>query len=147
MSKEKSLFANSDAPSSDPLLTVEELREIEAEVQREIDKDLKAKAKDDAREKMLKEARVKRGLAEASEWVEINLPEHADRVTINGVPYMHARAYNVPVSMAMQLRETMFRAWEHQAVVEGRRKDFYTKRNTRMSLATGAVTNAPLLRT
>jgi hypothetical protein len=46
----------------------------------------------------------------------------------------------------MQLRETMARSWENQAVVEGRRKDFYTKRNTRMSGLTGATTNAPFLR-
>ena len=41
------------------------------------------------------------------------------------------------------MRETMTRAWEHQAVVEGRRKDFYTKRNTRMSGMTGMTSNAP----
>ena len=78
--------------------------------------------------------------------MEINLPEHADRIVINSNPYMHARAYRVKGSVAIQLRETMARAWEHQAVVEGRRKDFYTKRNTRMSGMTGATSNAPYLR-
>lgn len=140
------LLANSDAPVSDPLLTAEELRELEAEVQREIDRDLKEKARETARDKMLQTARVKRGLAEASEWLEINLPEYSDRIVVNAIPYMHGRAYNVPLSVSVQLRETMHRAWQHQAVVEGRRADFYTKRNTRMT-GSGAVTNAPFLRT
>jgi hypothetical protein len=128
------------------LLTREELTEIEAEVQREIDTDLKEKARETTKADMLQKARVARGLAETSEIIEINLPEHADRITINSFPYMHGRAYEVKGSMATQLRETMHRAWEHQAVVEGRRKDFYTKRQTRMSGSTGAVTNAPFLR-
>jgi hypothetical protein len=128
------------------LLTREELTEIEAEVQREIDDDLKSKARETTKADLLQKARVARGLAEASEVIEINLPEHADRIVVNSFPYMHGRVYEVKGSMAIQLRDTMARAWEHQAVVEGRRKDFYTKRNTRMSGSTGAVTNAPYLR-
>jgi hypothetical protein len=128
------------------LLTVEELKALEAEVQKEIDKDLKSKAKEALKKEMLQKARVARGLEESSEAVEINLPEHSDRIVINSYPYMHARTYEVRASVAIQLRETMHRAWEHQAIVEGRRKDFYTKRNTRMSGSTGATTNAPYLR-
>ena len=131
---------------TDELLTVEELQAIEIEVQKEIDKELKANAKETARDRMMNTARVKRGLAEASEEIEINLPEHADRIIINSYPYMHGRSYEVRAGIAIQLRETMHRAWENQAVVEGRRKDFYTKRNTRMSGYSGAVTNAPFLR-
>ena len=128
------------------LFTVEELQALEAEVQKEIDKDLKTKAREKLKNEMMQTARVKRGLAEAFEPVEINLPEHADRVVINQIPYMHGRSYEVPAGIAIQLRETMHRTWEHQAVVEWRRKDFYTKRNTRMSLSTGAVSNAPYLK-
>lgn len=128
------------------ILTVEELKALEAEVQKEIDKDLKTKAKDKLKKQMLQEARVARGLDEPSEVVDIDLPEHADRIVINGFPYMQGRSYEVRGSVAIQLRETMHGAWGHQAVVEGRRKDFYTKRNTRMSGATGATTNAPFLR-
>lgn len=130
----------------DNILTAEELQAIEVEVQKEIDRDLKAKAKETVKKQMLQEARIKRGLAEPNEEVMINLPEHSDRIVINSIPYMHDRTYEVPLSMAAQLRETMFRAWEHQAVVEGRRKDFYTKRNTRMSGITGSTINAPILR-
>lgn len=128
------------------LLTVEELKALEVEVQKEIDKDLKSKAKADLKKEMLAKARVARGLEESSDHVAIDLPEHADRIIINGYPYMHGTTYEVRASVAAQLRETIHRAWEHQAVVEGRRKDFYTKRNTRMSGVTGAVSNAPFLR-
>lgn len=137
--KEKNTF------SSD-LLTVEELQALEAEVQKEIDKDLKTKARDTLKKQMLDDARVKRGLAEPAEAVEINLPESADRIVVNSYAFMQGRVYEVRASVAMQLRETMHRAWQHQAVVEGRQKDYYTKRNTRMSGLTGATVNAPLLR-
>lgn len=145
MSTKKDLLSNSTVPS-DELLTVEELAELEAEVQRELDKELKTKARDRTKSEMLQKARVARGLAEASEMVEINLPEDANRIVINSVPFMHGQVYEVKGSVAMQLRECMARAWENQAAVEGRRKDFYTKRNTRMSGMTGATTNAPYLR-
>lgn len=128
------------------LLTVEELKALEAEVQKELDKEAKSKAKETLKKEMMQTARVARGLAESSEVVDIDLPEHSDRIIINSYPYVHGRSYEVKISVAVQLRETMGRAWEHQAVVEGRQKDFYTKRNTRMSGLTGAASNAPYLR-
>jgi hypothetical protein len=140
MSKEK------DAVIKDGLLTAEELQALEAEVQRELDKEQKTKARDALKKEMMAKARVARGLREASEWVRVELPEDSSRIIINMVPFVHGGVYEVPGSVAMQLRETMGRAWENQAVVEGRRKDFYTKRNTRMSGLTGATTNAPFLR-
>lgn len=142
----KDLLSGSGVPEPVSLLTAEELVELEAEVQKEIDKDLKTKARETTKADMLQKARVARGLAEASEWVDINLPEDANRIVINSVPYQHGRSYEVKGGVAIQLRETMARAWENQAVVEGRRKDFYTKRNTRMSGVTGAATNAPYVR-
>jgi hypothetical protein len=137
MSKEK---------DKDGLLTVEELQALETEVQRELDKEQKTKAREALKKEMMAKARVARGLREASELVQIELPEDSNRIVINQVPFMHGRTYEVPASLAMQLRETMCRSWENQAVVEGRRKDFYTKRNTRMSGLTGATSNAPFLR-
>jgi hypothetical protein len=128
------------------LFTAEELQALEAEVQKEVDRDLKTKAREDLKRDMLAAARVKRGLAEPSEMIEINLPEHSDRIVVNSVPFMHGREYEVKASLAVQLRETMYRAWQHQAVVEGRQKDFYTRRNTRMHGMTGAASNAPFLK-
>ena len=128
------------------LLTVEEISALEAEVQLDLDKELKAKAKETLKKELLDKARIERGLDEASEPVEINLPEHCDRITINGYSLMHGRLYEVKASVAIQLRETMYRAWQHQAVVEGRQKDFYTRRNTRMSGLSGAASNAPYMR-
>jgi hypothetical protein len=140
MSKEK------DVAIEGGLLTVEELQALEAEVQRELDKEQKTKARDTLKKEMMRSARVARGLREASEWVRVELPEDSSRIVINQVPFVHGGVYEVPGSVAMQLRETMARSWENQAVVEGRRKDFYTKRNTRMSGLTGATSNAPFLR-
>jgi hypothetical protein len=140
MSKEK------DAVIKDGLLTIEELQALEVEVQRELDKEQKTKARETLKKEMMAKERVARGLRETSELVHIDLPEDSNRIVINQVPFVHGRIYEVTASVAMQLRETMYRSWENQAVVEGRRKDFYTKRNTRMSGLTGATSNAPFLR-
>jgi hypothetical protein len=128
------------------LLSAEELQVIRSEAEAEVDKELKTKERERIKKEFLQTARMLRGVTEPDDVVTIDLPEHADRIVINGVAFMHGRIYRVPAGVAMQLRETMQGAWQHQAVVEGRRKDFYTKRNTRMNGLTGAVTNSALLR-
>ena len=49
---------------SKDLLTVDELKALEAEVQKEIDKELKSKAKETLKKEMTEKARVARGLEE-----------------------------------------------------------------------------------
>jgi len=129
------------------LLTAAELQALETEVQKEIDKEEKAKARESAKKTMLFEARQKRGLAEAIESVLIDLPESGNEIRVNNLAYTQGHTYNVPISVAIMLRDTMQRAWEHQAEIEGRKKDFFRRqRLTRMSMATGAVSNAPFLK-
>ena len=129
------------------ILSASELSNIEAEVQKELDKELKAKEKERVRAELLQKAREARGLAESSEPVLIDLPPYADKIMINNFSYMQGRSYNVKASVAILLRESMQRSWQHQAEVEGRSKDFFQRTwNTRMSMATGAVQNAPFLK-
>ena len=129
------------------LLTPQELAALEAEVQKELDKELKAKLREDTKKKLLAQARQDRGLIESIEQVLIDLPESGNCIRVNNREYQHGQVYNVASSVAMMLRDTMQRAWEHQAEIEGRHKDHFRKQKlTRMSMATGAVQNAPFLK-
>jgi hypothetical protein len=133
--------------SIEDILTPTELAALEAEVQKELDKEEKSKAKEQAKKGMLERARRERGLAEPIEEVLIDLPESADRVLVNNFAYMQGHSYTVKGSVGAMLRETMQRAWSHQAELEGRSKDFFRReRGTRMSARTGAVSGAPFLK-
>jgi len=133
--------------SIEDILTPTELAALETEVQKELDKEEKSKAKEQAKKGMLERARRERGLAEPIEEVIIDLPESADRILVNNFAYMQGHSYTVKGSVGAMLRETMQRAWSHQAELEGRSKDFFRReRGTRMSMRTGAVSGAPFLK-
>ena len=133
--------------SIEDILTPTELAALETEVQKELDKEEKSKAKEQAKKGMLERARRERGLAESIEEVIIDLPESADRILVNNFAYMQGHSYTVKGSVGAMLRETMQRAWSHQAELEGRSKDFFRReRGTRMSMRTGAVSGAPFLK-
>jgi len=133
--------------SIEDILTPTELAALETEVQKELDKEEKSKAKEQAKKGMLERARRERGLAESIEEVIIDLPESADRILVNNFAYMQGHSYTVKGSVGAMLRETMQRAWSHQAELEGRSKDFFRReRGTRMSARTGAVSGAPFLK-
>jgi len=133
--------------SIEDILTPTELAALETEVQKELDKEEKSKAKEQAKKGMLERARRERGLAEPIEEVIIDLPESADRILVNNFAYMQGHSYTVKGSVGAMLRETMQRAWSHQAELEGRSKDFFRReRGTRMSARTGAVSGAPFLK-
>jgi hypothetical protein len=133
--------------SVEDLLTPAELSAIEAEVQKELDKEEKAKAKDQVKKRLLEQARRERGLAEPIEEIIIDLPESADKILVNNFAYMQGHTYTVKGSVGAMLRDTMQRAWGHQAEIEGRSRDFFRReRGTRMSARTGAVSGAPFLK-
>jgi len=131
--------------SESNLLTDAELRSIEIEVQKEIDKELKDKEKARVKKELLQQAREERDLIEPREDVLIDLPPDGSRILVNNRAYQYGQTYNVPRSVAIMLRHTMQSAWEHQAQIEGRSKDFFRKqqRLTRMSARTEEVSNAP----
>ena len=127
------------------ILTAAELAALAAEVQKEIDKEEKDKERETTKKKLLAKAREERGLAEAFENILIDLPPDGGEIRVNNFSYSQGHTYTVKMSVAIMLRDTMQRAWEHQAQIEGRSKDFFRRqqRLTRMSAATGAVSNAP----
>jgi hypothetical protein len=126
------------------ILTAAELAALEAEVQKDIDKEDKAKAREKVKQEMMTKARMERGLEELVEDILIDLPESGNEIRVNNFAYRQGSTYRVKASIAIMLRDTMQRAWQHQAEIEGRSRDFFQKlRGTRMSGTTGAVQNAP----
>ncbi len=62
------------------------------------------------------------------EEVFINFADFIDRVTLDGVTYMHGRQYTLPKSKADVVREQMARSWRHQAEIEGKDEpNFYLR--------------------
>jgi hypothetical protein len=128
------------------LLTAEDLSKLEIEVQKELDKELKEKTRETVKKELLQAARIQRGLSERQEDVGIDLPIYADRITINNYPYLQGHNYSVKESVAILLRESMQRAWEHQALIEGRTRNFFQRRRATALNASGGVSNAPFMR-
>jgi hypothetical protein len=129
----------------DTLLSAEEMAEIEADVLAEIEgqerERLKKVYKDQAKEKL----RRAKGLAEEQITLVIDLPGHSKEIRLDGVIYSHGHQFTVPKSVADSLYDVMGRAWDHEEQVGGANQNEYRKpRSTRVSGATGAITNAPV---
>lgn len=66
------------------------------------------------------------------ESVYINFADFIDRITLDGVTYMHGRSYDLPKQKADVIREQMARSWRHQAEIEGKdQPNFYLEQQTR----------------
>lgn len=62
------------------------------------------------------------------EEVFINFADFIDRITLDGVTYMHGRSYELPKAKADVVREQMARSWRHQAEIEGKDEpNFYLR--------------------
>lgn len=66
------------------------------------------------------------------ESIYINFADFIDRITLDGVTYMHGRSYDLPKQKADVIREQMARSWRHQAEIEGKdQPNFYLEQQTR----------------
>lgn len=61
------------------------------------------------------------------ETVSVDLAPFADRLVIDGTIYMQGRSYELDSRVAAVVKEQMARTWEHQAEIEGKDTQFYTK--------------------
>lgn len=53
------------------------------------------------------------------ERVAINVAPYADRITLDGVIYLAGQVYEVPVPVAITIREIISRTWQHEASTGG----------------------------
>lgn len=138
-----------DAPTDldRELLTQADLDALEAEVKLEAEEEARSAARERVKAKMRADARRRKGLEEAQEDITIDLAPFADRLLIDNVAYLQGITYTVRASLATVLREQMQRTWGHQAEIDGKPATYNRHRNTRFSMATGAVTNGPNVNT
>ncbi len=116
------------AAAVDPsVLTADEIAEVELEAKEEVDKEAKDKAKDALKAKLVKQAKRKAGLVEATERVAVDLAPYCDRILLDNRAYLQGVTYTVPASVAMVMREIMQRTWGHQSEIDGKSENFYRK--------------------
>lgn len=151
----KAVVGNEEIPSADSLLTEAERLEI---VQQAYD-DVLAEKRKDAKKTLLEreKARIsgKTGLKTGDPAkdqlvdVTIDLPEFGGKygsyIQFNmphGQKYHHNCRYQVPKHVADQLREVMARNWQHQAELDGKRKNAYARKQN-LTIVGGESTGAP----
>lgn len=129
------------------LLSEEKKAELRLEAQERIQRE----REEQAAEAFLadEEAKARRGHVPEQELVEItlDLPEHSDRLVIDGAHFFHGRSYIVPRHQADSMRDTIARAWDHQAEIDGKNKNTYRKaKNIILSPVHGAINTSNLTR-
>ena len=109
-----------------PTLTLEEMQEIEAQAHAEVNKELKARLKADflakTKAELKKRALFKTGTdsnADVIERVHIDLPKFSNRITLDGVIYLHGQTYSFSQPQAAVVKEVINRQWLHHAEING----------------------------
>jgi hypothetical protein len=128
-------------------LTPEERAEIEADAQVLVEKETKERAKKDFKAKALAEARRKANwdLTGGMITVHINLPGHAECITVNGVKYYHDGVYTVPKDLGTFLMEKQFRCWKHENQIGGTSKEVVRARNLKIGINDVDIPTASIL--
>jgi hypothetical protein len=102
------------------LLSAEDKLRIQEEVLATARAERKLAAEEAYKKIALEEARREEGLAEEQVTFVLDLAEFADRLTIDGKIYFHARQYTVPRSVYQTMTEMAFRTHQHQHEIDGK---------------------------
>lgn len=149
-----SLFDDDEGPAErlHPILSDEEVLAARAKARDKIDAERKKAAAKAVEDEETQRLRVQEGLTtgiglkDEIVGITIDLPEYADKIVINSVPYHHRHTYQVPRHMADSIRETMDRAWKHEDEVKGNSlTSHYGAARQAHITATGAVQQNPKL--
>lgn len=103
------------------VLTPAEIQAARQEAQKRLSADAKKKAKDDIIAGELRRHRLKTGDGYLDEdlFVQIDLPPYADRIVVDGETFFNGHMYKRARHIVNSLRETMARAWDHEADIKG----------------------------
>ena len=124
-------------------LTEEDKRRLQKEVMDEVEEEARELQAAAYKAKLRKKLRQKADLEEPQEEIFIDLPESSTCIRIDGVAYMVNITYTVNRNKALAMREMMAKAWEHEAEINGKKKNFFKPRGTRLSMSTGTISNIP----
>lgn len=108
-------------PASDiERISEEERRIIQERASQTVAEERKQAALKQLMEQAL-EAERRRGTVDEEECdVTIDLPDFADRITVDGASYFHGYTYAVGYHQFQSMREQMARAWQHQDEIDGK---------------------------
>ena len=140
-----------DEPTSGTL-TEKEIAEVKKQARLSVEAERKKLAKDALREEEIARVRAELGMATgnilADDPVEITIdvppsvPYLSTNLASKPQVYHHGVTYTVPRHVADDLRSRVARTWEHEAAIDGKRKDLFRARGITISAKTGAVTGA-----
>jgi hypothetical protein len=122
MSKKDNPFDRTSLPFNLQILTDEELQELRAEARTTVLAELSKAARDEYLQKMIKEARSDHIADEEVLHVQIEVAPWSPGMMIDGTQYFHGYTYQVKKSLACVLFEQMWRTWEHQDQLDGRKR-------------------------
>ena len=119
-------------------LSLDDMAAIRKEARRKVEAELLAGKRKKFEDEALTEARIEAGIVPATVSskklpMRIDVAEFTDRVTIDGVVFLHGRVYMVTEAQRQTLRDIMARTHMHQEEVEGRRKFDGIRRNRVLS--------------
>jgi hypothetical protein len=122
MSKKDKPIERDKLPFNLQILSDEELQELREEARTTVLAELSKSARDEYLKRMIKEARSAHIPDEEIFQVQIEVAPWSPGMMIDGVQYFHGYTYQVPKSVACVLFEQMWRTWEHQDQLDGRKR-------------------------
>ena len=100
-------------PADFSLLDFEDKNRLRLEAASQVQKERKAAAEEAYLAGLLLDERREKGVDEPLETGVLDLSEWADRIVINGEPFLHGVQYTLPASVWGVLRECAQRGWQH----------------------------------
>ena len=131
-----------------PTLTMDEMKDLEAQARAEVEADLKARLKDDflkkTKQDMKRRALFREGTndkGELLERIQVLLPKFSDRITLDGVIYFHGCSYDFGPAQAATVKEIIGRQWGHHDEINGLDMNEYLGRRHQTAKVTNRAVN------
>ena len=107
-------------------LSMDEMKSLEDQARQEVEAETKAQLRKTFLEKTKADLKKQRlfqaGISDTGEdlaYIMIDLPKFSNRITIDGVSYLHGVGYYFAKNKAATIREVMARQWLHHAEING----------------------------
>ena len=127
-------------------LTDEEIAKVKAEARAQVEAEIKRQQM----EALLSDEKdsLYRRIDPDEELVplRIDLPPFADRLTLDGVIYLHGWTGELPKSVYLSVQDAVARSWTHQVEIEGHAKEYRRARGLQVRAGDEAVGARSLMR-
>lgn len=133
------------------LLSADELQALQLEAEKEATEEhvelVRDKAKAAFKEKHRRRLLTKSDPNEGMRDILLDLAPHSDRITLDGVQYLHGTTYHVTKAVYDTLAEVMTRGWDHEREVgNANQKSYKPPRNLTITPHQQGVPAAQLMR-